>query len=745
MRLSAASAALAALATIWTGAQSVAGAPVVLAGDGLTEDTWAKTNKGTWLVEHFSPYCGHCRSFAPTWKEFVDLTSSTAARHDFHFAQVDCAANGDLCHTNGVKYYPSIFLYKDGKFVEEYMEKRTMENLEKYVEEKYNLGAKLEEKEEAPKTGGTVDKEETGKGESRPKKGAEKARLPKEGDEATPLPILHVADEDAAFSSASGSAEPFAELVKEAEENGENDVLYPSLPSDVPSDTSTTVATTSTSTQTPPSTPTATVSKFVPAPFVAQQPAPMPMKREKPDGTVKVLKAEQMDSLKSNDAEPAFVKYFAPWCSHCRSLAPKWADLASTLSTSVHIYEMDCDAAENKKACRGENVRAYPTLIFYNRGASVEYLGKRNVESMKQFALKAMASTTVTPLSSSAELKDAVSAEEVVILFLHSTTTSSDEIALAHSAAKSLLGASVAFYSSSSPEVHSTFASSYEEDKPAFLTFHDHSLSPSSSFYLPSESVGSPKYRLALTRQYLRTTKLPTLSELNGATFSDLMPIQGELVGPSPPPLIGLAILSRKGLGQEDFEMAKEEFGGIAKGWGERRRMGAQGEKDEEVKKKGVREIQGERQVLWAWVDGDRWAGWARSMFDVKEGAKSGPRVVVADPKDLTYYSTSLSDAPLDMNSDAVYELIEQGIFTGKAKASSSRNTIERFGHVVVSHLSSLYTTAITHPIFTLLFIVASWFLLWKGLRKALAGGPDLGGAGAAGGYLQVGRGPKRE
>lgn len=41
----------------------------------------------------------------------------------------------------------------------------------------------------------------------------------------------------------------------------------------------------------------------------------------------------------------------------------EWKDLAAALAPAgVHVYEVDCDAAENKKACRKQGVQAYPTL-----------------------------------------------------------------------------------------------------------------------------------------------------------------------------------------------------------------------------------------------------------------------------------------------------------------------------------------------------------------------------------------------
>ncbi|GAA5837555.1 hypothetical protein JCM11251_002012 [Rhodosporidiobolus azoricus] len=737
---------LASLAVLLSIATTAVAAPIVTVGDGLTEETWSVVEKGTWLVEHYSPYCSHCKSFAPKWKELVDTYSPAATLHDFHFAQVDCAANGDLCHSHSVKYYPSIFLYVDGEFKEEFEERRSIENLGKYVEEHYPVGAEklAQEKEAEVEEGKRVDgvkdwerkeekvDEQVGMGEAGKVKG--KARLPKEGDGAgegkkgkPDLPVLHVAEDDEeGGEKASKSTTAEEELAEDAKKDGENDVLYPS------SDTSPSVdtATSSTSTQTPPSSPTASTSKFVPAPFVAQQPAiRSEQKREKPDGTVKVLTKDDVAGLKDNDAEPAFVKYYAPWCSHCKALAPRWKDLAETLSTAVHVYEMDCDAAENKKVCHGEKVQAYPTLIFYNKGASVEYHGKRDVESMKQFALKAMASTTIKPLANQGELEHAISLDPVSILFLHPTSASKDDIALAQSAAKSLLGSTAPVYSSTNSALYTFF--SLPADQPTFLTFKDGSLSPVSTFAVPSSLTGqSPQLRLAKTKQYLRTAKLPTVSELNGATYSDLMPPASALVdvATNPPPLVGLAVLSRKGLGPDGFKNALSLFEGVAKGWGERRRMDGAADGDKK------------REVLWAWVDGDKWAGWARTMFDVKEGAKKGPRVVIADPKDLTYYATTLANEPLELTSSAVYELIEQGIFTGKATASSSRNAFERFGASVVAFFTAIWLTASSHPILTGLTVAASWYLLWKLLKKAFSSDGGVPG----GGYQPV-RGPKRE
>ncbi|XP_023017585.2 thioredoxin domain-containing protein pretaporter [Leptinotarsa decemlineata] len=98
------------------------------------------------------------------------------------------------------------------------------------------------------------------------------------------------------------------------------------------------------------------------------------------------------DTFQTNiESGITFVKFFAPWCGHCKRLSPTWDGLREKFSTNskVKVFKIDCTLEENKQLCNDEEVEGFPTLFLYKDGERIsEYSGSRSLEDLYEFVLK---------------------------------------------------------------------------------------------------------------------------------------------------------------------------------------------------------------------------------------------------------------------------------------------------------------------------------------------------------------------
>ncbi|XP_059313279.1 probable protein disulfide-isomerase A6 [Lycium ferocissimum] len=101
---------------------------------------------------------------------------------------------------------------------------------------------------------------------------------------------------------------------------------------------------------------------------------------------VVVLTEENFEKEIGQD-RAALVEFYAPWCGHCKKLAPEYEKLGASFkkAKSVVIAKVDCD--EHKSVCSKYGVQGYPTIQWFPKGSlePKKYEGARSAEALAEF------------------------------------------------------------------------------------------------------------------------------------------------------------------------------------------------------------------------------------------------------------------------------------------------------------------------------------------------------------------------
>jgi len=168
----------------------------------------------------------------------------------------------------------------------------------------------------------------------------------------------------------------------------------------------------------------------------------------KDEGVVVLTEENFQEVIDGN--EFVLAEFYAPWCGHCKALAPEYAKAAGLLAEKDSpIVLAKLDATEHGSIAEKFEVRGYPTLKFFRSGKATEYGGGRTADTIVSWLEKktgppALALTTVEEAAAFVAGKDVA----VIGVFADQTT----EAALAFLAAASAMD-DIQFGITSSAEV----------------------------------------------------------------------------------------------------------------------------------------------------------------------------------------------------------------------------------------------------------------------------------------------------
>jgi len=110
---------------------------------------------------------------------------------------------------------------------------------------------------------------------------------------------------------------------------------------------------------------------------------PIPAENNKP---VKTIVGKSFKELVLDSNDDVLVKFYAPWCGHCKKLAPIWEQVAEELKDVPNLVIADFDATTNE--VEGLDIKGYPTLKFYAAGkksSPIDFDGERGAEDIKNW------------------------------------------------------------------------------------------------------------------------------------------------------------------------------------------------------------------------------------------------------------------------------------------------------------------------------------------------------------------------
>ncbi|XP_026470760.1 protein disulfide-isomerase-like [Ctenocephalides felis] len=100
---------------------------------------------------------------------------------------------------------------------------------------------------------------------------------------------------------------------------------------------------------------------------------------------VKVLDSSNFDELAFNSGKDILVPFYAPWCRHCKQLAPIYNELSKKYKDSKSVVTAKMDATVNKM--KHTKTTSFPTPKLCSKGKNkvIDFNGKRTLNGFVQF------------------------------------------------------------------------------------------------------------------------------------------------------------------------------------------------------------------------------------------------------------------------------------------------------------------------------------------------------------------------
>ena len=125
------------------------------------------------------------------------------------------------------------------------------------------------------------------------------------------------------------------------------------------------------------------------------------------EDAVKTLDAEDFREQVQQDSGVWLVEFYAPWCGHCKELAPEYRRAAKALAGVVNVAAIDCEA--NEGFVQEFEVEGFPTILIFGKDKTKPTMfdGERTAKGIVDAALTASRRVVKARLDDGTEKKKA--------------------------------------------------------------------------------------------------------------------------------------------------------------------------------------------------------------------------------------------------------------------------------------------------------------------------------------------------